>query len=101
MTLDDRLIDFDTWCLCGKEECVLSENFAKNKQAILSDLIEIIGEDAEHEKGYTKPAPELGKGYSYYSPSCYAIDGFECNCGASLNNQIRQELRQKVKKYCE
>lgn len=42
MNLDDRLIEFDTWCLCGNKECVLSENFAENKKAILSDLTDLI-----------------------------------------------------------
>ena len=36
--LDEILIDFDTWCLCRADECVLVQNFKQAKQAILSKL---------------------------------------------------------------
>jgi len=82
MILDDRLIEFDTWCLCGNKECVLSENFAENKKAILSDLLQIIGEDEK------QPHPGNDESKCRF----YRVGG---------KNFVRQELREKVKKYCE
>ena len=37
--IDEILIDFDTWCLCRADECVLAQNFKQAKQAI-KQLIE-------------------------------------------------------------
>lgn len=51
------------------------------KEAILSDLLEIIGEDENSmvEEQYASPQPTVDEHY---------------------RNQLRQELRDKVKEYC-
>jgi len=48
--IDEILIDFDTWCLCKADECVLAQNFKQAKQAILSKLESI--EQEAYKKGY-------------------------------------------------
>ena len=107
MSLDERLgLGFDTvheerqpdsikirWHL-GKD------SISEIKQAILSDLLDIIGEE-KHDKGFMRPAPEYGPGYSVGRPKCEALDGDECTCGADIANSTRDKIREKIKAYCE
>ena len=66
MTLDDRLLKPASWQY---------DDYQTAKQAILSDLLEIIGEDEHREVGY-----ELQK-------------------TINRRSQLRQELRTKLKEY--
>lgn len=47
--LDEILSDFVVWCMCGKDECIKSQNYELSKQAIrshlLADVMRVIGED--------------------------------------------------------
>lgn len=70
------------------------------RQAILTDLLEIIGE-VKHDKGFMRAAPEYGPDYSVGRPKCEAIDGYECTCGADIANSTRDKIREKIKAYCE
>lgn len=76
MTLDDRLDK--VWNDAGNDPLEEAYGFTIKEatQAILSDLLEIIGED-EPVKG------------NPFDKSFY-----------TTRNQIRQELREKVKEYC-
>ena len=84
MTLDDRLTITEQNCMRVREAPIDGEILAvsithqinESKKAILSDLLEIIGED-EPVKG------------NPFDKSFY-----------TTRNQIRQELRDKVKEYC-
>lgn len=79
MSLDDRLeqtYNSDTHL----------DEVEEAKQAILTDLLEIIGEDEET-----------------------VVEDYDCPCGTNHHyetsyhqrNQLRQQLRDKVRKYCE
>ena len=76
MTLDDRLLTYGGYCSQQIEATDGDKQFFEAKQAILSDLLELIEDEAVR-----VPANDM------------AI--------AIIRNQIRQELREKVKKYCE
>lgn len=81
MSIDERLEDY-----------FFPEDVARNdsndgniqyaKQTIYKDLMELIGEDENSmvEEQYASPQPTVDEHY---------------------RNQLRQELREKVKKYCE
>ena len=71
MTLDDRLLKPAGWQY---------DDYKTAKQAILSDLLEIIGEDENSmvEEQYASPQPTVDEHY---------------------RNRLRQELRDKVKEY--
>ena len=75
MTLDDRLD------LIPGDWRIYFEPTKEAKQAILSDLLEIIGEDENSmvEEQYASPQPTVDEHY---------------------RNRLRQELREKVKEYC-
>ena len=81
MTLDDRSRLLHPKHRTG--ECLRQIGY---KEAILSDLLEIIGEDEE--TGAIKLASEI-TGDETLLLRKYA------------RNKLRQELREKVKKYCE
>lgn len=95
MTLDDRLEHYQDENIKNVNKLMASktpdwagtyEEEKKNlKQAILSDLLQIIGEDES------------------VSLEQEAIDHeFDLDArGKEANNKYRQELRKKVKKYCE
>lgn len=48
-SLDDILADFVVWCMCGKDECVKSQNYKLSKQSLdshyLSIFLELVGAD--------------------------------------------------------
>jgi len=61
--VDDVLENFSTWCLCGKGECIHSDNYKKGKQALYTDLLELIdipvyemteNPNKEYEAGYNE-----------------------------------------------
>ena len=84
--------------LAIKDEAMFAaEN--RTKQAILTDLLEIISEET-HDKGFMRPAPEYGSDYSVGRPKCEALDGYECTCGADIANSTRDKIREKIKAYC-
>lgn len=81
MTLDDRLLSQAKFANgLGIDLKVI----AQGKEAILSDLLEIIGEDEEAIGGITY---KEGGEKSVPKPIKH-------------RNNLRQELREKVKKYC-
>ena len=45
--LDEILSDFVVWCMCGKDECIKSQNYELSKQAIrshlLADVMRVLG----------------------------------------------------------
>lgn len=84
MTLDDRLDEFafNGYTKMGLTDKQYSRQLDPAKEAILSDLLEIIGED---DKLYDK---EGG-----------LVTGE--NHARTFKNQLRQELRQKAREYCE
>ena len=107
MSLDDRLEQniairgFESVNGDGEYFGNLDENSVEViKQAILTDLLGIIGEE-KHDKGFMRPAPEYGPGYSVGRPKCEALDGDECTCGADIANSTRDKIREKIKAYCE
>ena len=64
---------------------LVEEMRAQAKQAILSDLLELIGEDDIEVRGTTQN-PDNPKHWTRKTAN---------------RNQLRQELRDKVKEYCE
>lgn len=48
--VEEILIDFDTWCNCGYDDCFRFENYVKAKQAINQLILEARVE--ERERGY-------------------------------------------------
>ena len=76
MTLDDRLVEYKMGFVAGDKD--IREHFANYKLAILSDLNTIIGEDT-------------GRKHFDTQFEAYA---------ALVQDELRQELREKVKEYC-
>jgi hypothetical protein len=95
MTLDDTLQELaNTVYQHGKATRTntpfhYGEPMGQAKEAILSDLLEIIGED---NKVMVKPEPIQGIDQLW-------LDG-RATGEFSAKNQLRQELRDKVKEYC-
>jgi len=85
MTLDDRLKDMahPTREITTDKHRTIARNQAK--EAILSDLLELIGEDDIEVRGTTQN-PDNPKHWTRKTAN---------------RNQLRQELRDKVKEYCE
>lgn len=84
--LRDILMDFDTWCLCGKDECALSQNFKEAekaiRQAVGEEMLGLVGDNEYGNIGY---------------------DGEEMVNETTeemlYRNQLRAELRQKIKQW--
>lgn len=76
--LEEIIGNFDTWCMCGQRECVLSENFAQAKEQItnlfVSQFLEIVGEDE----------PEV------INDNKYIYDQM-------ARNELREQLRTQIK----
>lgn len=92
MTLDDRLDviaerSFIVNCHSeyDKDATKSDKDYYKAKQAILSDLLEIIGETEIQVRGITQ---------NKENPMYWTK-------GTKIDYELRQELREKVKKYCE
>ncbi len=94
MTLDDRLQEN----IGGDYGAIdlVPDDYTQVKQAILSDLLEIIGED-----DVQKPdEDEYDYPYCTTCDMCF-FDGDKSNgCECTSHNKVRQELRDKVKEYC-
>ena len=97
MSIDDRL---DSYLAQISSPIYYPIDTEQAKKAILTDLLEIIGE-VKHDKGFMRAAPEYGPDYSVGRPKCEAIDGYECTCGADIANSTRDKIREKIKAYCE
>ncbi len=83
MTLDDRLTKAKGIILSPDDgSWRYMTDTTQDKLAILSDLLEIIGEDenSQVEEQYASPQPTVDEHY---------------------RNKLRQELREGVRKYCE
>lgn len=81
MTLDDRLDEFafNGYTKMGLTDKQYARQLDPAKLAILSDLLKIIGEDESTE---AEPPATI-------------------NFSALMHNDLRQELRERVKKYCD
>lgn len=82
MTLDDRLDQVWNDAKNDPLEEAYGFTIKEVRLAILSDLLEIIGEDenSQVEEQYASPQPTVDEHY---------------------RNKLRQELREGVRKYCE
>lgn len=82
----DELMEFDVWCMCGANECVLAQNFKEAKQAIKQLMVDefekIIG-DMEY-----RETEDMSLGS--WSNEDYKAFG---------RNELRIELRQKLKEW--
>lgn len=90
--LRNILMDFDTWCLCGKDECVLSENFKEAekaiRQAVGEEMLELVG-DLEPEEIRNVPR-DMPVNYAALEMKLIKI---------RTKNDFRAELRQKIKQW--
>lgn len=93
MSLDDRLIGTVTSKIYEIESdaklwqsTIILQLTKTSKQAILTDLLEIIGEDEPCRTGTSMDCDS-----SHYLGNCDHVP----------RNELRQELRDKVRKYCE
>lgn len=66
--LDEILSDFVVWCMCGKDECIKSQNYELSKQAIRSHLLA----DAMR----VKPSKKEVKGYNELAGYSHFAQGF-------------------------
>jgi len=85
MTLDDRLD------LIPGDWRIYFEPTKEAKQAVLSDLLSLIGEEVEG----------LWNEEEWFCERCdwQPTDGTK-TCKCNIRNLLRQELREKVKEYC-
>jgi hypothetical protein len=81
-SLDDILADFVVWCMCGKDECIKSQNYKLSKQSLdshyLSIFLELLKDEADEVDKWT---PEMD---SYIRQARQVVYG---------RNALRQELR--------
>lgn len=89
MTLDDRLDEVYTDGITGY---AYATSMNKASLAILSDLLSLIGEEVEG----------LWNEEEWFCERCdwQPTDGTK-TCKCNIRNLLRQELREKVKEYCE
>ena len=98
MSLDDRLTQLEQYNMgidiisekpfTPKDHHAVYPELKTTQQAILTDLLELIGEDVELNENHVDA--EWGDGYS-----CVVCEK------NYRQNQLRQELRDKVREYCE
>ena len=87
MSLDDRLLTYGGYCSQQIEATDGDKQFFEAKQAIYKDLMELIGDDIPLHQPFDDK-------YDYVEMGGWTI----FRKGA---NWYKQELRKKVKKYCD
>jgi hypothetical protein len=100
MSLDEILDNHQMFTLRGgywADKAMVKHNSEQTKEAILKDLLDIIGEDE-------KPVIDDSGLDGRFCATCDClVDGdfdiMECRC--DVRNKLRQELREAVMKYCE
>lgn len=96
MSIDNRLLTYGGYCSQQVEATDGDKQFFEAKQAIYKDLMELIGEN--------KPL-DVEQGVSRYDPNGKDMWGNHyadlVNGSIEAKNRLRQELREKVKEYCE